>query len=126
MDNSLVTKRIIEKYLNFHAELLSFCLNNLNKGKNISKDSMDFTYFYLAIAFFQNPQFRNSFIKVISNSIDLKDKNYTKFLSRINNFYSRKDSINTKKLYRIDNDGKPAYTPLEILNGEINGKGKSL
>ena len=100
MDNSLVTKRIIEKYLNFHAELLSFCLNNLNKGKNISKDSMEFTYFYLAIAFFQNPQFRNSFIKVISNSIDLKDKNYTKFLSRINNFYSRKDSINTNN-FRI-------------------------
>jgi len=61
---------------------------------------MEFTYFYLAIAFFQNPQFRNSFIKVISNSIDLKDKNYTKFLSRINNFYSRKDSINTNN-FRI-------------------------
>ena len=27
--------------------------------------------------------------------------------------------LNTYEMYRIDNDGKPAYTPLEILNGEI-------
>ena len=27
--------------------------------------------------------------------------------------------MDTAELYRIDIDGKPAYTPLEILNGEI-------
>ena len=27
--------------------------------------------------------------------------------------------LNTIEMYRIDDDGKPAYTPLEILNGEI-------
>ena len=27
--------------------------------------------------------------------------------------------INTYEMYRIDNDGKPAYSPMEILNGEI-------
>lgn len=27
--------------------------------------------------------------------------------------------LNTYEMYRIDNDGKPAYTPMEILNGEI-------
>ena len=95
LDNILVSNNIIEKYLNFHEELLSFCLNNLNKGKNISKDSMEFTYFYLAFAFFQNPQFRNSFIKAIVNNIDLKDKKYLKFLNRITNSYSRKDSTST-------------------------------
>ena len=27
--------------------------------------------------------------------------------------------LDSAEMYRIDNDGKPAYTPLEILNGEI-------
>ena len=27
--------------------------------------------------------------------------------------------LNTYEMYRIDNDGQPAYTPMEILNGEI-------
>ena len=27
--------------------------------------------------------------------------------------------LNTIEMYRIDDDGKPAYTPMEILNGEI-------
>ena len=27
--------------------------------------------------------------------------------------------LNTIEMYRIDNDGKPAYSPMEILNGEI-------
>ena len=27
--------------------------------------------------------------------------------------------LNTVEMYRIDNDGMPAYTPMEILNGEI-------
>ena len=27
--------------------------------------------------------------------------------------------LNTYEMYRIDNDGKPAYSPMEILNGEI-------
>ena len=63
---------------------------------------MDFTYFYLAIAFLQNPQFRNSFIKVVSNSVDLKDKNYIKFLNRINNLYTRKDSSATNNFILWD------------------------
>ena len=96
-DNYLVNEKIIEKYLNFHSEILNFCLNNLNKGKNLSKDCMEFTYFYLSIAFFQNPQFRNSFVNSVTNNIDLKDTKYLKFLKRMNN-YSRKDSSNANKI----------------------------
>ena len=100
-DNYLVNEKIIEKYLNFHSEILNFCLNNLNKGKNLSKDCMEFTYFYLSIAFFQNPQFRNSFVNSVISNIDLKDKKYIKFLGRINNFL-RKDSSNTNKIILWD------------------------
>ena len=98
LNECLVSNKIIEKYLYFHAEILNFCLNNLTRGKNISKDTMEFTYFYLAIAFFQNPKFRMSFVNAISNDIDFKNKKYIKFLNRMNNIYkdiSRKDSANT-------------------------------
>ena len=27
--------------------------------------------------------------------------------------------LNNYELYRIDNDGQPAYSPMEIINGEI-------
>ena len=101
-DNDLIKNKIIEKYLNFHSEILYFCLNNLNKGKNINKDSMDFTYFYLSIAFFQNPHFRNSFVNAISNNIDLNDKKYTKYLKFINN-YSREDSSGNNNFILWDN-----------------------
>ena len=101
MDNDLVKNKIIEKYLNFHSEILYFCLNNLNKGKNITKDSMNFTYFYLSMAFFQNPYFRNSFVTAISTNIDLSDKKYTKFLKFMNN-YSRNDSSGTNNFILWD------------------------
>ena len=48
-DGYLITRKVIEKFLNFHYEILHYCLNNLNKitNQNISKDNMEFTYFYL-------------------------------------------------------------------------------
>ena len=30
--------------------------------------------------------------------------------------------LNTIEMYRIDDDGKPAYIPMEILNGEWKRK----
>ena len=80
-DKYLIEKNLIEKYLHFHSDILNFCLNNLNKGKNISKESMDFTYFYLSLAFLQIPSFRDSLISIINKSINLKDEKYLKFSS---------------------------------------------
>ena len=92
----LLEKHLIEKFLNFHYQILNFCLNNLNKGKNINKESMDFTFFYLSCAFVQIPQFRNSFIKVIHNSINLKNEKYLKFSSHNFLDFSLDESSNTK------------------------------
>ena len=78
-DKYLIDSHLIEKFLNFHSEMLKFCLNNLNKAKNINKESMDYTYFYLSLSFFQIPEFRESFLKIINNSINLNDKKYLKF-----------------------------------------------
>ena len=91
-DNYLIDKHLIKKYLNFHSELLNFCLNNLVKGKNISKGNMEFTYYYLSFAFFQIPPFRDSFIKSVYSSINLENEKYLKFSSHNYLNFSKKDS----------------------------------
>lgn len=100
-DNYLVEKHLIEKFLNFHLELLEFCLNNLNKGNNISKEIMDFTYFYLARAFVKIPLFRDSFIKIVNNGINLKDEKYLKFSNHNFMSYAKNDFLDNNPNYNI-------------------------
>ena len=105
-DGYLITRKVIEKFLNFHYEILHYCLNNLNKitNQNISKDNMEFTYFYLAIAFFQHPQFRTTFVNEFSKNINPKEKRFTKFIKRMNGeFISRKVSLNSNYYISWDN-----------------------
>ena len=78
-DDYLIESHLVEKYLNFHSQILNYCLDNLNKVKNINNESKDFTYFYLSLAFFQIPAFRETFINTISKSIDLNEPKYLKF-----------------------------------------------
>ena len=79
-DNILLERRIIEKFFKFHLEALNYSLDNLIKGKNIDNESRNFTNFYLSIAYFLNPNFREELIKQISSTIDLKDAKYLKSL----------------------------------------------
>ena len=93
-DDYLIDKHLIKKYLNFHSELLNFCLNNLVKGQNNSKESINFTYYYLSFAFFQIPPFRDSFIKAINNSVNLENEKYLKFSRHNYMNFSKNDSSN--------------------------------
>ena len=96
-DDYLIESHLVEKYLNFHYQILKYCLDNLNKGKNINNESKDFTYFYLSLAFFQIPSFRVTFIKEISKSIDLNEPKYLKF-SKYNFIdFSKLDSISNSE-----------------------------
>ena len=79
-DNVLLERGIIEKFFKFHLEALNYSLDNLIKGKNIDNESRNFTNFYLSIAYFLNPTFREELIKQISLTIDLKDAKYLKSL----------------------------------------------
>ena len=102
-DNYLVEKNLIEKYLNFHYELLYYCLKNLYKGKNMSKEIMNFTYFYLSISFTRIPPFRDSFIKAINKSIDFKNVKYIKHSNyiRFDSDCQRKDSADMSSGYNL-------------------------
>ena len=96
-DEYLIESHLVEKYLNFHSQILNYCLDNLNKGKNINNESKDFTYFYLSLAFFQIPSFRVTFINEISKSIDLNEPKYLKF-SKYNFIdFSKLDSISNSE-----------------------------
>ena len=100
-DIYLVEKHLIEKYLNFHLELLDFCLNNLNKGKNTSKEIMDFTYFYLSMAFNNIPPFRDSFIQAVNNGVNLKDEKYLKYSNHIYLNFPRNDSSDINQNFKL-------------------------
>ena len=92
-DDYLIESHLVEKYLNFHLEILNYCLDNLNKVKNINSERKDFTYFYLSLAFFQIPTFREAFINAISKNINLNEPKYLKF-SKYNFIdFSKLDSI---------------------------------
>ena len=88
-DIYLIEKKIIEKFLTFHSQLLNYCLNNLG-----NKQFSDFILYYLSFAFVQIPQFRKSFINIIVNSIDLKNNKYLKFASHNILNFSKKESSN--------------------------------
>ena len=86
-DNILLERGIIEKFFKFHLEALNFSLENLIKGKNIDNESRSFTNYYLSIAYFLNPMFREEFIKQIYSNINLKDPRYIKFLKNIKKMF---------------------------------------
>ena len=96
-DEYLIESHLVEKYLNFHSQILNYCLDNLNKGKNINNESKDFTYFYLSLAFFQIPSFRVTFINEISKSIDLNEPKYLKFSKYSFIDFSKLDSISNSE-----------------------------
>ena len=79
-DNVLLERGIIEKFFKFHLEAYSYSLDNLIKGKNIDNESRSFTNYYLSIAYFLNPMFREELINQIYSNINLKDEKYLKYL----------------------------------------------
>ena len=96
-DKALLERGIIEKFLKFHFEALNFSLDNLIKGKNIDKESRNFTNYYLSISYSLNPIFRDEFIKQIYSNVNLKDDNYLKFMKNMKKnliIFSDDDNLN--------------------------------
>ena len=79
-DIILLERGIIEKFFKFHLEAYSYSLDNIIKGKNIDNESRKFTNYYLSIAYFLIPMFREELINQIYSNINLKDEKYLKYL----------------------------------------------
>jgi hypothetical protein len=97
-DNILLERGIIERFFKFHLEAYSYSLDNIIKGKNIDNESRSFTNYYLSIAYFLNPMFREELINQIYSNINLKDEKYLKYLkSSRKNFFIFSDDENFNK-----------------------------
>ena len=78
-DKYLIENHVIEKFLKLYTNALNFCLDNLVKGKNIDTESHEFTNYFLSLAYFRIPLYREAFINTIYSKIDVKNPKYVKF-----------------------------------------------
>ena len=73
-DNSLITDKIIESFITFNNICLEFVLERLSRGKWVDKESKTFVEFFLSVAYFRIPKFRNAFLEIVSKNLTNDDK----------------------------------------------------
>ena len=74
----LIKDKIIENFFEFNYKCLKYSLEKLSKGKIIEPEIKDFCIYFINIAYFRIPFFRNKLLQLIS--MDVKEK----FEERIN------------------------------------------
>ena len=72
-ENVLITDKIIENFITFNNICLDFVLERLSRGKAVDKESKTFVEFFLSVAYFRIPKFRNAFLDAISKNL-IKDE----------------------------------------------------
>ena len=68
----LIKDKIIENFFEFNYKCLKYSLEKINKGKIIEQELKDFSIFFINIAYFRIPMFRNKLIKLISTDVTEK------------------------------------------------------
>ena len=68
----LLKDKIIENFFEFNYKCLKYSLEKINKGKIIEQELKDFSIFFINIAYFRIPMFRNKLIKLISTDVTEK------------------------------------------------------
>jgi hypothetical protein len=72
MDESLLKNKIIENFLEFNYNCLKYSLETINRGKMVDPQSLEFAEFYLKIAYFRIPFFRQMILSAISIGVTEK------------------------------------------------------
>jgi hypothetical protein len=100
-DEFLLKNKVIENFIRFNNENLSLCLESLTRGKNNDNLSKDYTHFFLSIAYFRIPLYREAFIKAILLNINLNNSVIKKKISQVPNFDEliEQDPINSLILW---------------------------
>ena len=68
----LLKDKIIENFFEFNYRCLNYSLEELNKGKMIEKEDKEFSLYYINIAYFRIPLFRNKLMEIISTNVEEK------------------------------------------------------
>ena len=71
-DDKLIKNKIIENFFEFNFKCLKYSLEKLNKGKIIEQDIKVFSIYFINIAYFRIPLFRNKLLKIISTGVTEK------------------------------------------------------
>jgi len=72
MDESLLKNKIIENFLEFNLNCLSYSFEIINRGKMVDPQSLEFAEFFLKIAYFRIPLFRQILLNSISKDVTEK------------------------------------------------------
>ena len=68
----LLKDKIIENFFEFNFRCLNYGLEKINKGKMIENEVKEFALYYINIAYFRIPLFRNKLLEIISTNIEEK------------------------------------------------------
>ena len=71
-DDILIKDKIIENFFEFNYRCLKYSLEKLNKGKIIEQDIKEFSIYFINIAYFRIPLFRNKLLQIISTGVNEK------------------------------------------------------
>ena len=83
-DEFLIKNKVIENFIRFLNEATNICLESITRGKNNDNSSTVFTNYFLSIAYFRVPLYREYFIKSILSNMNLKNKNKEKTINNNN------------------------------------------
>jgi hypothetical protein len=71
-DSILLKDKIIENFFEFNYKCLEYSLAKINKGKIIEQEIKEFCIYYINIAYFRIPLFRNKLLVLISSGVNEK------------------------------------------------------
>ena len=75
----LLKDKIVENFFEFNFRCLNYSLEELNKGKIIEQEDKEFSLYYINIAYFRIPLFRNKLMEIISTNVE---ENFEKIVDR--------------------------------------------
>ena len=101
-DKFLIDNKIIENFIRFNNQATFLCLESITRGKNNDNSSTIFTNYFLSIAYFRVPIYREYFIKAILSNMNSEYKKKEEEIERNSLTYDElieKDNINSLMLW---------------------------
>ena len=99
-DNILLKGKIIENFFEFNYKCLEYSLTKINKGKIIELEIKEFCIYFINIAYFRIPMFRNKFLVLISTGVNEKFEEIMNW--KVKGKKSKHENVNIEDLLESD------------------------